>query len=116
MLIAGENKLTTLTIATPFYNEEDGLDYYFETLKKINILINKKIILKFLFIDDGSSDFTKQKLYDFKEKNSQYDITIFSHEKNFGYGTKDHILGLKKFGINRHHRKGFRPIYNMLSK
>ena len=40
----------------------------------------------------------------------------YAWEKNFGYGTKDHILGLKKFGINRHHRKGFRPIYNMLSK
>ena len=86
MLIAGENKLNTLTIATPFYNEEEGLDNYFETLKKIYILINKKINLKFLFIDDGSSDSTQKKLYNFKEKNLLYDITIFSHEKNFGYG------------------------------
>jgi ribonuclease HII len=43
----------------------------------------------------------------------------FSHyawEKNFGYGTKAHLDGLKKFGITSHHRKGFRPIHNMLLK
>ena len=41
----------------------------------------------------------------------------FSHyawERNFGYGTKAHLEGLKKFGITSHHRKGFRPIHNML--
>ena len=42
----------------------------------------------------------------------------FSHyawERNFGYGTKAHLDGLKKFGITTHHRKGFKPIYKMLS-
>ena len=34
--------------------------------------------------------------------------------KNFGYGTKDHISGLKNHGITKHHRKKFRPIHNML--
>ena len=41
----------------------------------------------------------------------------FSHyawERNFGYGTKAHMEGLKKFGITSHHRKGFKPIHNML--
>ena len=36
-------------------------------------------------------------------------------EKNFGYGTKAHMEGLKKFGITSHHRKGFKPIHKMLS-
>ena len=43
----------------------------------------------------------------------------FSHyawERNFGYGTKAHMEGLKKFGITSHHRKGFKPIHKMLSK
>ena len=31
----------------------------------------------------------------------------YAWEKNFGYGTKAHIEGLKKFGITSHHRKGF---------
>ena len=39
----------------------------------------------------------------------------YAWEKNFGYGTKAHIEGLKKFGITSHHRKGFKPVYKMLS-
>ena len=38
----------------------------------------------------------------------------YAWERNFGYGTKAHIEGLKKFGITLHHRKGFKPIHNML--
>lgn len=86
MLIAGGYKLNTLTIATPFYNEEDSLNNYFKTLKKIFILINKKVHVKFLFINDGSTDTTLKKLQEFKKKNSLYNINIFSHNKNFGYG------------------------------
>ena len=43
-------------------------------------------------------------------------FTHYSWERNFGYGTKAQIEGLKKFGITLHHRKGFRPIHNMLLK
>ena len=34
--------------------------------------------------------------------------------KNFGYGTKDHLRGLKKYGITKHHRRKFKPIHNIL--
>ena len=78
--------MDTLTIATPFYNEEQGLENYFDTIYKIHKLIHKKIDLKFLFIDDGSSDKTKDQLIKFKEKNSILKIEILCHEKNFGYG------------------------------
>ena len=40
----------------------------------------------------------------------------YAWERNFGYGTKAHMEGLKKFGITLHHRKGFKPIHKMLSK
>ena len=40
----------------------------------------------------------------------------YSWEKNFGYGTKAHLEGLKKHGITDHHRKGFKPIHNILLK
>ena len=43
-------------------------------------------------------------------------FTHYAWERNFGYGTKDHLEGLKKFGISSHHRKGFKPIHNMLLK
>ena len=35
--------------------------------------------------------------------------------KNFGYGTKEHIRAIKKFGITKYHRRTFAPVYNMLS-
>ena len=38
----------------------------------------------------------------------------YSWHKNFGYGTKDHLYGLKKYGITKHHRKKFKPVYNIL--
>ena len=34
-------------------------------------------------------------------------------DKNFGYGTNDHIVGLKKFGITKYHRKKFKPVHNI---
>ena len=40
----------------------------------------------------------------------------YSWNKNFGYGTKKHILGLKKYGLTTMHRKNFKPIHKMLLK
>ena len=48
------------------------------------------------------------------EKMSKKYINYFWN-KNAGYGTKDHISAIKKFGITKHHRKTFRPIYKILS-
>ena len=39
----------------------------------------------------------------------------YAWERNFGYGTKAHLEGLKKFGITSHHRKGFKPVHKILS-
>jgi ribonuclease HII len=39
----------------------------------------------------------------------------YSWDKNAGYGTKYHIAAIKKFGITKHHRKNFQPVYNILS-
>ena len=33
---------------------------------------------------------------------------------NFGYGTKKHLDAINKFGVTNHHRKSFKPIYNIL--
>jgi ribonuclease HII len=40
----------------------------------------------------------------------------YAWERNFGYGTKAHIEGLKNFGVTAHHRKSFKPVHKMLSK
>ena len=39
----------------------------------------------------------------------------YSWDKNAGYGTKDHLSAIKKLGVTKHHRKKFRPVYNILS-
>ena len=39
------------------------------------------------------------------KKNKGYDW-----DKNFGYGTRQHLRALKKLGITKHHRKTFSPI------
>ena len=38
----------------------------------------------------------------------------YNWHKNFGYGTKDHLIGLKKYGVTKHHRKKFKPVHNIL--
>ena len=40
----------------------------------------------------------------------------YSWNKNFGYGTEQHIRGLKKYGITTMHRRNFNPIHKMLLK
>jgi len=38
----------------------------------------------------------------------------YKWNKNFGYGTAEHIKSLKKYGVTKHHRKKFKPIHNIL--
>jgi glycosyltransferase involved in cell wall biosynthesis len=76
----------SLTIATPFFNEEESLNNFFYVLKKIDKLISKKIEIKYLFIDDGSTDSTQKKLKEFKDNNPDMKIKIHCHNKNYGYG------------------------------
>ena len=40
----------------------------------------------------------------------------YSWNKNFGYGTADHMRGLKKYGITKHHRKKFGPVHKILMR
>ena len=40
----------------------------------------------------------------------------YSWDKNFGYGTIDHLNGLKKYGVSKHHRKKFKPVHKILIK
>lgn len=38
----------------------------------------------------------------------------YGFERNAGYGTKDHLQGLKEFGVTPIHRKSFRPVKELL--
>ena len=37
----------------------------------------------------------------------------YSWNTNYGYGTKEHLQALKKFGVTKYHRKTFSPVHNM---
>jgi len=39
----------------------------------------------------------------------------YNWSKNAGYGTKDHMAAIKKYGVTKFHRKTFKPIHNILS-
>ena len=39
----------------------------------------------------------------------------YAWDKNAGYGTKQHLTAIKKFGATKHHRKTFSPVHNILS-
>tara|TARA_B100000427_G_C15381499_1_gene539120 strand:+ start:118 stop:711 length:594 start_codon:yes stop_codon:yes gene_type:complete len=36
--------------------------------------------------------------------------------KNFGYGTSEHLNSLKKHGVTKHHREKFNPVHNILMR
>ena len=38
----------------------------------------------------------------------------YKWNKNFGYGTAEHLNRIRKYGITKHHRKSFKPIHNIL--
>ncbi len=40
----------------------------------------------------------------------------YGFEKNFGYGTKEHLAAIEKFGFTPLHRKTFEPVKSMLRK
>ena len=44
------------------------------------------------------------------------EFSNYAWERNFGYGTKAHLEGLKKYGVTSHQRKSFKPVHKMLSR
>ena len=38
----------------------------------------------------------------------------YKWNKNFGYGTTEHLNGIRKYGVTKHHRKNFKPVHNIL--
>ena len=42
------------------------------------------------------------------------DFPVYEWAKNSGYPTKCHMNAILKYGITPHHRRSFRPIYNIL--
>ena len=39
---------------------------------------------------------------------------VYAWKKNVGYGTKEHLNAIKKYGITKYHRKSYKPIREIL--
>ena len=40
----------------------------------------------------------------------------YQWDKNFGYGTRQHLKAIKRIGINKHHRKTFSPVSKLIKR
>ena len=40
----------------------------------------------------------------------------YKWNKNFGYGTAEHLKIIKKYGVTKHDRKKFKPVHNILMR
>ena len=77
------------SIIIPLYNEEIRLDYCFEIIEKF-LKKNRKFFFEIIFINDGSTDQSKNKILKFikqnKKKNFNTKIKLISYTKNVGKG------------------------------
>ena len=82
----GHLKLGSLTIATPFYNEEEGINHYINTILKVLEKLPIEIKPTLIWVDDGSNDNTLSILKEKQKFLNQFKIKIIAHKKNYGYG------------------------------
>jgi dolichyl-phosphate beta-glucosyltransferase len=82
-------KKDNVSIILPLYNEEIRLDYCFEIIEKF-LKKNRKFYFEIIFVNDGSTDQSKNKILQFikqnKKKNFNTKIKLISYTKNVGKG------------------------------
>ncbi len=73
---------TPLTVVIPCFNEEDTLPYLAKTLQSVQSQLSSECDLTFLFVNDGSSDRTQEKLHETFD--TWPNARIVAHEQNQG--------------------------------
>ena len=71
---------------------------------------NENLTMEILELDVDDDQSVNTAVKTILEKKERIDVLV----NNAGYGTKDHLFGLKKYGITKHHRKKFKPVHNIL--
>ena len=74
----------TLSIVVPFFNESDNIDLFLERTERVlrDLIYPLGGSYEFIFINDGSSDDSVEKLLQHRDRNPQ--IKIISLSRNFG--------------------------------
>lgn len=76
---------STLTVATPCYNEEDSLPAYFKKINELRTeLCSRGWSVEVLLINDGSQDRTEELLTEYAAHHPQ--TRLINHPRNRGYG------------------------------
>lgn len=73
--------MVTLSIIIPCYNEEESISLFFDEMEKIHIKVNMKF--EYIFIDDGSTDKTLDKIKKLP-KLMESQVRYISFSRNFG--------------------------------
>jgi len=79
--ILNQKKTTKISIITPCFNEEEVIENYYQDLNKAVLSIDE-YSFEFIFIDDGSTDNTLEKLVDISKKKEN--IRVIELSRNFG--------------------------------
>ncbi len=75
--------MPTLTIITPAYNEQDCIEPFVQRIAAACEALEEKPDWKVIFVDNGSSDLTYQRLIELNRRDSRYKLLRLS--RNFGY-------------------------------
>ena len=79
-----ENKQIDLSIVIPCFNESEGIAHLVSQLKDLEERLT--VPHELIFVDDGSSDSTYQKLIHFYKARQGMDVKIIRHSQNKGIG------------------------------
>src|SRR5262245_57126081 len=71
-----------LSIVVPVFNEAEGIDAFYHRLKKVIDSLSP-MSCEIVFVDDGSSDESYQRLVKFAHSNN--DLRIIKFSRNFGH-------------------------------
>lgn len=87
--------MKNVDVIVPCYNEEEGIEYFYHTVRKITEKLDK-YVFTFIFVNDGSKDGTLKKLRNLAKENE--DVKYISFSRNFGkeaamYAGLEHSAG-----------------------
>ena len=72
-----------ISIVTPVFNEEENINYYYETVTSAIVSLEKSYNFEFIITDNNSSDKTLELLRKISSKDKR--LKIFKLSKNYGY-------------------------------
>lgn len=73
--------MSKITVVVPCYNEEQSLHFFYEEMEQVAAEM-KENTFEYLFVDDGSKDYTLECIKELKEKDEKVRYVSFS--RNFG--------------------------------